>query len=452
MSADALRERVGQLMPQARQDLARMVAYKSVYDPSAPPPEDCDKMVDLTIDLFTGVGLQEVRAYETSDGSKAVCGHAQGPPGAPTVLLYFHHDVQPPLDDAAWVTPPWELTERDGRWYGRGAADCKGNIVTHLTALRALDGELPVSVKIVGEGSEELGDGGLEDFVPRHPDLLRADVIIVCDAGNLAVGVPSLTTTLRGVVEVVVTVRTLSSPMHSGVFGGAAPDALAALLRMITTLRDEQGNTTIRGLDNTQTWSGAKYSPDQFRKDANVLDGVDLLGDDVSDMIWARPAVTVLGIDCPPIAGCTAAIQPEARALLSLRVPPGVDARNAQDALIGHLAAVAPWHVKVDFERAFEGQPFAASVDGPAFAAMAESMCEVYGREVTQQGDGGSIPLCNVLQETFPDAEIMLLGVEEPQCLIHAPNESVDPREIESMAVVEALFLQKYALATVVDT
>ena len=345
------------------------------------------------------------------------------------------------------MTPPWTLTEREGRWYGRGAADCKGNIVTHLTALRALDGELPVNVKIIGEGSEELGDGGLDDFVPRHPDLLRADAIIVCDAGNFAVGVPSLTTTLRGVVEVVVTVRTLSSPMHSGVFGGAAPDALAALVAMLATLRDERGNTTIRGLDNTQTWSGAKYQPEQFRKDANVLDGVDLLGDDISDMIWARPAVTVLGIDCPSIAGCTAAIQPEARALISLRIPPGVDATSAQDALIDHLTAVAPWHVQVDFERAFVGQPFAASVDGPAFAAMAESMGEVYGRQVIQQGDGGSIPLCNVLQETFPEAEIMLLGVEEPQCLIHAPNESVDPREIESMAVVEALFLQKYAIS-----
>ena len=284
-------------------------------------------MVDLTIDLFTGVGLQEVTAYETSDGSKAICGHAAGPPGAPTVLLYFHHDVQPALGEEKWTTPAWQLTERDGRWYGRGAADCKGNIVTHLTALRALAGELPVNVKIIGEGSEELGDGGLEDFVPRHPDLLRADAIIVCDAGNFAVGVPSLTTTLRGVVEVVVTVRTLSSPMHSGVFGGAAPDAIAALIAMLATLRDERGNTTIRGLDNTQTWSGAKYQPEQFRKDANVLDGVDLLGDDISDMIWARPAVTVLGIDCPSIAGCTAAIQPEARALISLRIPPGVDAR-----------------------------------------------------------------------------------------------------------------------------
>ena len=258
---------------------------------------------------------------------------------------------------------------------------------------------------------------------------------------------PSLTTTLRGVVEVVVTVRTLSSAMHSGVFGGAAPDAVAALVRMLATLRDERGQTTIRGLDNTQTWNGAKYQPEQFRKDANVLEGVDLLGDDISDMIWARPAVTILGIDCPSIDGCTAAIQPEARALVSLRIPPGVDATNAQDALIDHLAAVTPWHVQVDFERAFAGEPFAASVDGPAVAAMSESMGEVYGCEVTQQGDGGSIPLCNVLQQTFPDAEIMLMGVEEPQCLIHAPNESVDPREIESMALVEALFLQKYASA-----
>ena len=182
----------------------------------SPIPQDCDDMVDFTVGLFSGVGLQEVRAYETSDGSKAVCGHAQGPPGAPTVLLYFHHDVQPPLDEDAWLSPVWELTERDGRWYGRGTADCKGNIVTHLTALRALEGELPVSVKIVGEGSEELGDGGLEEFVPRHADLLRADVILICDTGNAAVGVPTLTTTLRGVVEVTVTVRSLSTAMHSG--------------------------------------------------------------------------------------------------------------------------------------------------------------------------------------------------------------------------------------------
>src|SRR3954462_13669566 len=146
----------------------------------------------------------------------------------------------------------------------------------HRTALRVLDGDLPVTIKIVGEGSEEQGTGGLEEFVPRNADLLRADAIVVCDAGNFAVGVPSLTTSLRGLANVVVTVEALSSPMHSGMFGGAAPDALAALIHMLASLRDERGNTTVRGLDVSQTWPGADYPPDQFRTDANVLAGVDL--------------------------------------------------------------------------------------------------------------------------------------------------------------------------------
>jgi acetylornithine deacetylase/succinyl-diaminopimelate desuccinylase-like protein len=431
-------------MPRARDELARMVSFRSVYDPKSPPPADCDGMVDYTIELFADVGIADVQAYVTPDGSKTVCGHAPGPPGAPTVLLYFHHDVQPSMDDAAWESPAWELTEREGRWYGRGTADCKGNIVTHLTALRALGGELPVGVTIVGEGSEELGDGGLERFVPGHADLLRADAILICDAGNSAAGTPSLTTTLRGVVEVTVTVRTLASPMHSGMFGGASPDALTALIHMLATLHDERGQTTVGGLDHSQSWTGADYPPEQFRHDAHVLDGVDLLGENVAEMIWARPAVTVLGIDCPAVAGSSAVVQPRARALVSLRVPPGMDANVAQDALIAHLHAVAPWHVQVECERGFVGQPFSGSVDGPGFRAMATAMREVYGRDVSLQGSGGSIPLCNVFQETFPQAEIMLLGVEEPRCLIHAPNESVDPDEIEHMALVEALFLQRY--------
>jgi acetylornithine deacetylase/succinyl-diaminopimelate desuccinylase-like protein len=219
------------------------------------------------------------------------------------------------------------------------------------------------------------------------------------------------------------------------------------LIHILASLRDEYGNTTVRGLDNTQTWSGDKYPADVFRHDANVLDGVDLLGDDVSDMLWARPAATVLGIDCPPVVGSTAAVQGEARARVSLRVPPGMDANDAQDALVDHLLAVAPWQVKVDIERGMAGQPFTGSTDAPAFAAMVESMREVYGRDVSTRGSGGSIPLCNVFQDTFPNAEIMLLGVEEPACLIHAPNESVDPTEIENMTLVEARFLQKIGAA-----
>jgi acetylornithine deacetylase/succinyl-diaminopimelate desuccinylase-like protein len=446
MSTEQLRARIRELMPRARADLAQMVSMKSVYDARQFPREECGRMVDFLVEAFSEVGLRDVQGYETPDGSQAVCGHRPGPPGSPTVLLYFHHDVQPPLDEASWQTPAWELTERDGRWYGRGAADCKGNIAAHLTALRALGDDLGVGVKIVGEGSEEQGTGGLEAFVPKHADLLRADAILVCDTGNFAVGLPSLTTSLRGLANVWVTVRALSSAMHSGVFGGAAPDALAALIAMLATLRDAAGNTTIRGLDATQTWDGIEYPPEQFRKDANVLDGVDLLGDAVADMVWARPAATVLGIDCPPVVGSTAAIQPAARARINLRVPPGMNAQKAQDALIDHLASVAPWHVQVEFEREAQGEPFVGAVTGPGVETMRSAMREAYGREPVSQGQGGSIPLCNIFADTFPEAEIMLLGVEEPLCLIHAPNESVDPAEIADMSLVEALFLQRYAL------
>lgn len=447
MATEALRAKIKDLMPRAKSDLARMVSFKSVYDAQQFPPEECQRMVDYLLEAFTDAGLSDVRGYETPDGSQAVCGHKPGPPGAPTVLLYFHHDVQPPLDETAWETPVWELTEKSGRWYGRGAADCKGNIATHLTALRALGDDLPVGIKIVGEGSEEQGTGGLEAFVPEHADLLRADAILICDAGNFAVGVPSLTTTLRGLANVWVTVRTLSSPMHSGMFGGAAPDALAALIAMLATLRDEHGNTTVRGLDTHQTWPGADYPVEQFRLDANVLDGVDLHGDRVADMIWARPTATVLGIDCPPVVGSSAAIQPEARARINLRVPPGMNAHEAQTALIEHLTSVTPWNAQTEFYREAVGEPFVSTLDGPAYNAMATAMRDAYGRDLVTQGQGGSIPLCNVFAETFPQAEILLIGVEEPLCLIHAPNESVDPTEIENMALVEARFLQDYAKA-----
>ena len=349
------------------------------------------------------------------------------------MLLYAHYDVQPPLDDDAWRTPPFELTEVDGRWYGRGAADCKGNIVMHLAALRALGDRIPVDLKLVVEGSEEQGTGGLEAFVPDHADLLRADAILVCDTGNSAVGHPAATVSLRGMVNVVVTVEASASEIHSGMFGGAAPDALAALVAMLATLRDAAGNTTITGLDNTRRWSGAPYPPEQFLADAGALEGVSLLGDgSVSDMLWARPAVTILGIDCPPVVGSAAAIVPKTAARLNLRIPPGLAPEVAERALVEHLRAAAPWGVHVAVEVEATGAPFEADTDGPAYRAMAAAMQEAYGRPMASLGQGGSIPLCNVLEETYPDAEIVLIGVEEPLALIHAPNESVDPSEIEA--------------------
>jgi acetylornithine deacetylase/succinyl-diaminopimelate desuccinylase-like protein len=443
-------------MPRVKSDLTELVAIKSVADPRQYPPEECARAAQWVLDAFGEAGLDDLRLVPTADGSQAVYGQRLGPPDAPTVLLYAHYDVQPPLDDKAWKTPPFELTERNGRWYGRGAADCKGNIMMHLTALRALGDDLGVSLKLIVEGSEEQGTGGLEEFVPPNADLLRADAILVCDTGNAAVGVPTVTTSLRGLANVVVTVSTLGSSVHSGMFGGPAPDALAALIHMLATLRDASGNTTIRGLDATQTWDGLPYPAEQFRTDATVLDGVSLLGGSgggasgngsggVADLVWARPAVTVLGIDCPPVIGSTAAIQPTARARLNLRVPPGMDPTVAQDALIAQLEAVAPWRVRVEFERESRGAPFRARMGGPAYAALGDAMREAYGKDLGTEGQGGSIPLCNVFQDTYPDAEIILMGVEEPRSLMHAPNESVDPSEIENMALAEALFLTRYA-------
>jgi acetylornithine deacetylase/succinyl-diaminopimelate desuccinylase-like protein len=303
-----------------------------------------------------------------------------------------------------------------------------------------------VGIKLVSEGSEEQGTGGLEAFVPANADLLRADTILVCDTGNFAVGVPTLTTSLRGNVNVVVSVDTMQGEMHSGMFGGPAPDALASLVHILSTLRDERGNTTVRDLNAKQTWDGVDYPAEQFRKDARVLDGVDLGGDgSVADMLWARPALTVLGIDCPPVVGSAAAIQPSVKARLNLRIPPGVTPESALEALKAHIEGVAPLHAQVKVEIEQLGAPFKARMDGPGVAAMEAAMKESYGHEATSEGQGGSIPLCNIFQETYPDAEIMLMGVEEPKCLIHAPNESVDPGEIEHMALAEALFLRSYA-------
>jgi cysteinylglycine-S-conjugate dipeptidase len=439
-------------MDRAKADLAELVSFRSVADAKQYPPEECEKAAQWVVDAFAEAGLEDVTMSVTPDGSNCVHGHASGPEGSPTVLLYSHYDVQPPLGEDLWTAPIWELTERDGRWYGRGSADCKGNIVMHLTALRALQrangGGLPCGVKIICEGSEEQGTGGLEEFVPPNADLLRADTILVVDTGNFAVGVPTLTTTLRGMTSVDVKLTGLGSAMHSGMFGGPAPDALLGLIQVLATLHDEHGNTTVDGLDATQTWTGVDYSAEQFRADANVLDGVKLMGDGTpADLLWARPSATVIGIDVPHVIGSSAAVQASAAARVSLRLPPGVTGQDAQDALVAHLQSRVPWGLHCEIERVAMGDPFVGSLDGPAFESLKAAMEEAFEQPMQTEGQGGSIPLCNVLAETYPDAEIFLMGVEEPKCLIHAPNESVDPSEIEHLALAEALFLENYAQA-----
>ncbi|WP_327685452.1 dipeptidase [Streptomyces sp. NBC_00467] len=449
MTADPIAETVASLLPRAKAELTELVAFPSVADPAQFPRSGCEAAANWCADALRSEGFQDVAVLDTPDGTQSVYGYLPGPAGAPTVLLYAHYDVQPPLDLDAWVTPPFELTERDGRWFGRGAADCKGGFIMHLLALRALkaNGGVPVNIKVIVEGSEEQGTGGLEQYAEAHPELLSADTIVIGDAGNFRLGLPTVTATLRGMTLVRVQVDTLEGNLHSGQFGGAAPDALAALIRVLDSLRAEDGSTTVDGLAGEATWEGLQYPEADFRRDAKVLDGVGLIGSgSVADRIWARPAVTVLGIDCPPVVGATPSVQAGARALISLRVPPGQDAAQATKLLATHLEAHTPWGARVVVEQTGQGQAFQADVSSPAYAAMADAMRLAYpGEEMQTAGMGGSIPLCNTLAALYPESEILLIGLSEPEAQIHAVNESVSPEELERLSVAEAHFLVNYA-------
>ncbi|MFF3766237.1 dipeptidase [Streptomyces sp. NPDC001922] len=444
-----LAETVASLLPRARTELAELVAFQSVADPDQFPRSECEAAAAWVAEALRAEDFQDVALLDTPDGTQSVYGFLPGPEGAPTVLLYAHYDVQPPLDESAWLSPPFELTERDGRWYGRGAADCKGGLIMHLTALRALKahGGVPVNVKVIAEGSEEQGTGGLERYAEAHPELLAADAVVIGDAGNFRVGLPTVTATLRGMTLVRVQVDTLEGNLHSGQFGGAAPDALAALIRVLDSLRAEDGTTVVDGLAHDAHWEGLQYPEEAFRKDAKVLDGVELIGSGtVADRIWARPAATVLGIDCPPVVGATPSVQAGARALVSLRVPPGTDAAAATKLLTAHLESKAPWGARVTVEQVGQGQPFRADTTSPAYEAMAAAMRAAYpGEEMQTAGQGGSIPLCNTLATLYPEAEILLIGLSEPEAQIHAVNESVSPEELERLSLAEALFLTDYA-------
>ncbi|WFB06413.1 dipeptidase [Streptomyces sp. LX-29] len=451
-SADpAIARTVAALQPRARAELAELVRFRSVADEAQFPKSECEAAANWVADALRAEGFTDVALLDTPDGTQSVYGYLAGPAGAPTVLLYAHYDVQPPLDEDAWLSPPFELTERDGRWYARGAADCKGGVIMHLTALRALreHGGVPVNVKVIVEGSEEQGTGGLERYAEANPELLAADVIVIGDSGNFRVGLPTVTGILRGMTLVRVQVDTLEGNLHSGQFGGPAPDALAALIRILDSLRAEDGSTTVKGLPADGTWDGIPYPEEDFRRDAKVLDGVELTGSGtVADRVWARPSVTVMGIDCPPVVGATASIQASAAALVSVRIPPGFDATEVTGLLTAHLEQAAPWGARVAVEQLGQGQPFRADTDSPAYAAMGAALSEAYdGQQMAVSGMGGSIPLCNTLAALYPRAEMLLIGLSEPDAQIHAVNESVSPEELQRLSLTEALFLQKYAAA-----
>ncbi len=444
-SADPLRGAVRAGMPAGLDELAALVAIPSVHDATVQSLDDCDRVAERVRAAFDGLGLAS-RLVTTSDGSQAVVATHPAPAGAPTVLLYAHHDVQPAGDLAAWTSDPWTLTERQGRLYGRGAADCKGGVVTHLVALRALldvHGSFPVGLVVVVEGSEEQGTDGLEQYVSTHAaDFADVDAAVVMDAGNAAVGVPALVTTLRGTAFVELRIRALHGTVHSGMFGGAAPDAIATLVALLATLRDDAGDTTVDGLDGSQTWDGLPYDADRFAADAGLLDGAVPIGSgDPASQVWARPALTVVGIDAPAVAGSSPSVQATAGAALNLRVPPGVDPAAAGELLVAHLLRRAPAGVEVAARVTGTGDGFRATA-GQYSSAFRSALASSYRvSSVGSLGGGGSIPLCATLERAVPGVEVVLAGVSEPAANVHAPDESVDPSEIEHMALAEALFL-----------
>jgi cysteinylglycine-S-conjugate dipeptidase len=444
MSERDLRTRIAADMPRVTAELDRLVRIPSMGYPGY-DPANVRASAEATRDILRDAGVENARLLELDGGHPAVFGEIPGPADAPTLLLYAHHDVQPegPVDQ--WDTPPFEPVVKDGRMYGRGAADDKSGIVVHAAAIRALlaEGDLPVTVKIVVEGEEECSTEHLPALVEGNADLLRADVAVIADGGNYRNGVPTLNSSIRGVTDIVVQVRVLPRAQHSGAYGGPIPDAITALSRIIASLHDDTGDVAIEGLKRFG-WEGMEIPEDDFREESGVLDSVALIGSGaLSDRLMTAPAVAVLGVDAPAIAGSSNQIVPVARARVSLRIAPGDDPVAARQALVDHLRDHAPWGVEVTFQgdTGFEaGHGYIVDTSAPASRAAIEALERSYGREAIELGSGGSIPLVPMLTTTFPGIEVLIWGAMDERSLIHSVNESVDLGEIERIALAEALF------------
>jgi acetylornithine deacetylase/succinyl-diaminopimelate desuccinylase-like protein len=431
-------------MPQLRADLERLVSLPSVAFEGY-PEKSLRQAAEAVADLLRTAGMPRVDLLEVAEGPPVVYAARPASPDVPTVLLYAHYDVQPAGDESAWTSPPFLPTERAGRLCGRGAADDKSGIIMHSGALQAMGAGCRIGIKVLIEGQEETGFGILDDFVLQHPDLVAADAIVIADSGNHSLGVPTLTTSLRGVAAVDVDVETLAGPVHSGSFGGAAPDALVALCRIIATLHDDAGNVAVDDLDGI-VYAGAGYAENDYRAHAGGVPEVDLIGDrGIAARLFARPSINIIGIDAPAMDGALNALVPRARARVSVRLAPSQDPVDALGVVEHHVRTVAPWGVRVTVTPSGTGEGFLARTDGPTYAAASDALRAAFGRDVAHFGQGGSIPLVAAFQRAAPGAEMILWGAEEPLCKIHAPDESVDLGELQRCVLTEALFLVSLA-------
>ncbi|MFT4227405.1 dipeptidase [Micropruina sp.] len=435
---------VDALLPSVVDDLTALVAIPSV---SALPAHagHVQQSAEWIVAQVRALGCDDVRIV-VEGGQPAVIAHFPGPAGSPTVCLYAHHDVQPTGDVALWTSSdPFRVREADGRLFGRGVADDKAGVMVHLTALRAFGGKPPVGVTLFVEGEEEIGSASLATILEGHRDLLAADAYVIADSGNWNVGEPAFTTTLRGLVDCVVEVSTLDHALHSGQYGGAVPDALTALCRLLATLHDADGNVAIEGL-SAMPDPELDYPESRLRAESGMLDGVRLLGDGpIAGRLWTKPTATVIGIDATSVADASNTLAPSARAKVSVRIAPDADPGQALAALTTHLEQHAPWGARVRVSDGTKGSGTTVPFQGPFADAARAAFVEAWGVEPVFTGQGGSIPMVADFQQAFPAAEIVVTAVCDPDSRMHGIDESLHLGDFAKACKAEALLLARLA-------
>lgn len=448
----AVREAALSAVPAALADLGTLVRIPSVAFPGfdrAEVERSAAAVKGLLDDLqiFDTVQIKTAIIPETGvEGMPAVLASRAARNGRPTILLYAHHDVQPVGDEALWESAPFEPTVRDGRLYGRGAADDKAGVMAHVGALRALTEALgpdfDLGVNLFIEGEEEAGSASFAQFLSDNAEALRADVIVVADSGNWDAATPALTVSLRGNARFTLTVKTLEHASHSGMFGGAVPDAMMATIRLLATLWDDDGAVAVAGLAERDAETPA-YTEDTLRSEAGLPAGVDPIGrGSILSRIWNKPTVTVTGIDAPSVKNASNTLSPEVSVVISSRVAPGQPAREAYAALEAHLRAHAPFGAELTFRDVDCGDSFLVDTSGWAVAQARAALAGGYGVEPVDIGVGGSIPFISDLVREFPAAQILVTGVEDPHARAHSPNESLHLDTFRHALLSEALLLE----------
>ncbi len=449
----ALSDSVDAGMPSTVAELSSLVRIPSVswaaFD-GANVQKSAEAVKSLVegLGVFDSVKISRATIGDTEDlGQPAVLATRAAKNGKPTILLYAHHDVQPPGNDEDWLSPPFEPTVRGDRLYGRGAADDKAGIMAHIAAIRAFvkaaGSDFDLGLVLFFEGEEEFGSRSFKNFLLQHRDELVADAIVVADSDNWDVDTPALTVGLRGNVTFKLTVRTLQHASHSGMFGGAAPDAMLAMVRLLATLHDEVGSVAVDGLTSSEGET-PEYPESQLIHEAAFMDGVTPIGvGSIPSRLWFQPAVTVTGIDAPSVANASNTLLPAVSVRVSARIAPGQTAADAFVAFERHLRLHAPFGATVEIDDVDQGDPFLVDTSGWAVAEVKRAMADAWGVEPVEMGIGGSIPFISDLVELFPDAQILVTGVEDPDSRAHSPNESLHLGVFRRAILTEAVLLSR---------